>query len=186
MLHCFIEDKRDNPEKDHVFRVELFSITPDEEQLCWIRQSRRSRHLSWKPGGMRLELYDSILTTEFGTPLFLIQQPSLDLDIPMTIQGANLAVANTSVLLERQSSNDVNQTSQTTVRQILAQQRANAYPDWFQVRRVTDNPEWANSQTPPPDKSLFLIDIQDFAVDNYSDSSLGFDRNRIEESTNLP
>ena len=104
----------------------------------------------------------------------------------MTIQGANLAIANTSVLLERQSSNDLNQTSQTTVRQILSQQRANAYPDWFQVRRVTDNPEWVNSQTPPPDKSLFLMDIQDFAVDNYSDSSLGFDRNRIEESTNLP
>lgn len=137
-------------------------------------------------GTIRLEFYDSILTTEFGTPLFLIQQPSLDLDIPMTIQGANLAIANTSVLLERQSSNDLNQTSQTTVRQILSQQRANAYPDWFQVRRVTDNPEWVNSQTPPPDKSLFLMDIQDFAVDNYSDSSLGFDRNRIQESTKLP
>lgn len=46
LLHCFIEDKRDNPEKDHVFRVELFSITPAEEQLCWIRQSKEINEIS--------------------------------------------------------------------------------------------------------------------------------------------
>jgi len=39
LVHCFIEDKR--PEKDTqkelLFRGELFSVTPEAEQLCWVR-----------------------------------------------------------------------------------------------------------------------------------------------------
>ena len=40
LIHCFVEDKRSaNPALDHrfLFKAELFSVTPDSEQLCWIR-----------------------------------------------------------------------------------------------------------------------------------------------------
>ena len=60
LLHCFVDDNRcDCNEHDGVlFRAELFSISPTEEQLCWERccrsemeipdvQSRVARWLSW-------------------------------------------------------------------------------------------------------------------------------------------
>ncbi len=37
LVHCFVDDYRMSEEKsDIVFRGELFSVTPHEEQLCWI------------------------------------------------------------------------------------------------------------------------------------------------------
>ena len=60
LLHCFVDDNRcECSEHDGVlFRAELFSISPTEEQLCWERccrsemeipdvQSRVARWLSW-------------------------------------------------------------------------------------------------------------------------------------------
>ena len=60
LLHCFVDDNRcECSEHDGVlFRAELFSISPTEEQLCWERccrsemeipdvQSRVARCLSW-------------------------------------------------------------------------------------------------------------------------------------------
>ena len=60
LLHCFVDDNRcDCNEHDGaLFRAELFSISPTEEQLCWERccrsemeipdvQSRVARWLSW-------------------------------------------------------------------------------------------------------------------------------------------
>ena len=60
LLHCFVDDNRcEGNEHDGVlFRAELFSISPTEEQLCWERccrsemeipdvQSRVARWLSW-------------------------------------------------------------------------------------------------------------------------------------------
>ena len=60
LLHCFVDDNRcDCNEHDGVlFRAELFSISPTEEQLCWERccrsemeipdvQSRVARWLGW-------------------------------------------------------------------------------------------------------------------------------------------
>ena len=60
LLHCFVDDFRcECNEHDGVlFRAELFSISPTEEQLCWERccrsemeipdvQSRVARWLSW-------------------------------------------------------------------------------------------------------------------------------------------
>ena len=60
LLHCFVDDNRcESNEHDGVlFRAELFSISPTEEQLCWERccrsemeipdvQSRVARWLSW-------------------------------------------------------------------------------------------------------------------------------------------
>ena len=60
LLHCFIDDKRDDASQDDgiIFRAELFSISPSEEQLCWEKccrsemeipeiQHRVSRWLSW-------------------------------------------------------------------------------------------------------------------------------------------
>jgi hypothetical protein len=60
LLHCFVDDNRcECSEHDGVlFRAELFSISPTEEQLCWERccrsemeipdvQSRVSHWLSW-------------------------------------------------------------------------------------------------------------------------------------------
>ena len=60
LLHCFVDDNRcECNEHDGVlFRAELFSISPTEEQLCWERccrsemeipdaQSRVARWLSW-------------------------------------------------------------------------------------------------------------------------------------------
>lgn len=40
LIHCFVEDLRVNSRQDDpalVFRGELFSITPEGEQLCWVR-----------------------------------------------------------------------------------------------------------------------------------------------------
>ena len=63
LLHCFVDDTRcECNEHDGVlFRAELFSISPTEEQLCWERcgrsemeipdvQSRVARWLSWLNG----------------------------------------------------------------------------------------------------------------------------------------
>jgi len=60
LLHCFVDDNREKcSEHDGVlFRAELFSISPTEEQLCWEHccrsemevpevQSRVARWLSW-------------------------------------------------------------------------------------------------------------------------------------------
>ena len=60
LLHCFVDDNRcECSEHDGVlFRAELFSISPTEEQLCWERccrsemeipdvQRRVSHWLSW-------------------------------------------------------------------------------------------------------------------------------------------
>ena len=39
LVHCFVEDKRSNNDADEelLFRGELFSVTPESEQLCWVR-----------------------------------------------------------------------------------------------------------------------------------------------------
>ena len=40
LVHCFVEDKRgslDSINGKLLFRGELFSVTPDTEQLCWVR-----------------------------------------------------------------------------------------------------------------------------------------------------
>ena len=40
LVHCFVEDKRgsfDSINEKLLFRGELFSVTPDTEQLCWVR-----------------------------------------------------------------------------------------------------------------------------------------------------
>ena len=60
LLHCFVDDNRCgcNEHDGVLFRAELFSISPTEEQLCWERccrsemeipdvQSRVARWLSW-------------------------------------------------------------------------------------------------------------------------------------------
>tara|TARA_B100000767_G_scaffold250403_1_gene252633 strand:- start:469 stop:912 length:444 start_codon:yes stop_codon:yes gene_type:complete len=58
LVHCFIEDKRSNrdPEDEELlFRGELFSVTPESEQLCWVRDctdnneipSTQSKISSW-------------------------------------------------------------------------------------------------------------------------------------------
>ena len=60
LIHCFVEDRRHHVvrEDDTVFRAELFSISPLEEQLCWVssceeiheipvEQQRISRWMRW-------------------------------------------------------------------------------------------------------------------------------------------
>jgi len=40
LVHCFVEDKRSNRDIENeelLFRGELFSVTPESEQLCWVR-----------------------------------------------------------------------------------------------------------------------------------------------------
>jgi hypothetical protein len=41
LIHCFVDDRRHHVlmDDDPVFRAELFSISPLEEQLCWVAQS---------------------------------------------------------------------------------------------------------------------------------------------------
>jgi len=41
LIHCFVDDRRHHilTEGEAVFRAELFSISPLEEQLCWVAQS---------------------------------------------------------------------------------------------------------------------------------------------------
>lgn len=44
LVHCFVDDFRMNggkDVKDVVFRGELFSVTPHEEQLCWILECKK-------------------------------------------------------------------------------------------------------------------------------------------------
>ncbi|MDE0953067.1 MAG: hypothetical protein OR994_00170 [Candidatus Poseidoniales archaeon] len=60
LLHCFIDDKRNLPitADGVIFKAELFSISPSEEQLCWeeisrsemeipMVQNKIARWLSW-------------------------------------------------------------------------------------------------------------------------------------------
>ena len=60
LLHCFVDDKRDSHDNPDgiIFKAELFSISPSEEQLCWEEvchseiqvpsvQNKVSRWLSW-------------------------------------------------------------------------------------------------------------------------------------------
>jgi hypothetical protein len=40
LIHCFIEDRRkqiDPKDPELLFKGELFSVTPEQEQLCWTR-----------------------------------------------------------------------------------------------------------------------------------------------------
>ncbi|MGB1588666.1 MAG: hypothetical protein ACPHJD_07620 [Poseidonia sp.] len=41
LVHCFVEDRRHHltVDDDTQFRAELFSISPLEEQLCWVEHS---------------------------------------------------------------------------------------------------------------------------------------------------
>ena len=37
LIHCFVDDQRgDDTANEHLFHAELFSISPLEEQLCWV------------------------------------------------------------------------------------------------------------------------------------------------------
>lgn len=41
LIHCFIHDHRIEPhpsDPDLLLRCELFSVTPEQEQLCWVRE----------------------------------------------------------------------------------------------------------------------------------------------------
>ena len=43
LVHCFVDDFRMGSERNDdglIFRGELFSVTPHEEQLCWIRECK--------------------------------------------------------------------------------------------------------------------------------------------------
>jgi hypothetical protein len=40
LVHCFVDDRRKRPDVDDpelLYRGELFSVTPESEQLCWVR-----------------------------------------------------------------------------------------------------------------------------------------------------
>ena len=44
LVHCFVDDFRmrnEEKERDLIFRGELFSVTPHEEQLCWILECQK-------------------------------------------------------------------------------------------------------------------------------------------------
>ena len=44
LVHCFIDDfrmRRGQIKKNLIFRGELFSVTPHDEQLCWILECRK-------------------------------------------------------------------------------------------------------------------------------------------------
>ncbi len=43
LIHCFVEDNRSlkhTIDSGFLFKAELFSVTPDSEQLCWIRKCK--------------------------------------------------------------------------------------------------------------------------------------------------
>ena len=124
-------------------------------------------------GSIQIELYDSILTTDLGTPLLLMQQPSFDLALPFTLKGENSAIDNTSVLLERRSPVDLDLTSQSTLEQLLSRKQSNTAPSWFQIQGLSEGASWTNAQVPTPEKPLFELQVQDFAVTNFNESSLG-------------
>ena len=47
LIHCFVEDRRVkiNEEGAFLFRGELFSITPESEQLCWVRDALEAHEI---------------------------------------------------------------------------------------------------------------------------------------------
>ena len=47
LIHCFVDDYRlgKRKEGDPLFRGELFSITPQNEQLCWLLESNEQKDL---------------------------------------------------------------------------------------------------------------------------------------------
>lgn len=48
LVHCFVEDMRssiDSINKKLLFRGELFSVTPESEQLCWVRNCENDHEI---------------------------------------------------------------------------------------------------------------------------------------------
>ena len=47
LIHCFVDDYRlgERKDGDPLFRGELFSITPQNEQLCWLLESNEQKDL---------------------------------------------------------------------------------------------------------------------------------------------
>ena len=48
LIHCFVEDYRSksNPDEPNlIFKAELFSISPADEQLCWVRECTHLHHI---------------------------------------------------------------------------------------------------------------------------------------------
>ena len=46
LVHCFVEDKRTKKGDDNLlFRGELFSVTPESEQLCWVRDCTQNHEI---------------------------------------------------------------------------------------------------------------------------------------------
>jgi len=47
LVHCFVEDKRPEKTDDEelLFRGELFSVTPEAEQLCWVRDCTNNHEI---------------------------------------------------------------------------------------------------------------------------------------------
>ena len=46
LVHCFVEDKRTKKDDDDLlFRGELFSVTPEAEQLCWVRDCTQNHEI---------------------------------------------------------------------------------------------------------------------------------------------
>ena len=50
LIHCFVEDKRtiiSTRDERFLFKAELFSVTPDSEQLSWIRACNSHNEVSF-------------------------------------------------------------------------------------------------------------------------------------------
>lgn len=47
LIHCFVEDRRHHAIRDDdvLFRAEIFSISPLEEQLCWVTQCEEAHEI---------------------------------------------------------------------------------------------------------------------------------------------
>ena len=149
--------------------ISLHSVTA----FCGVGAIRLRDESGLSERAVQIELYDSILTTDLGKPLFLMQQPSFELPLPLILKGANSAIDNTSVLLERRSPVDLDLTSQTSLGQLLSERQSNTAPSWFQIQGLTEGPSWTNAQVPTPEKPLFELHLQDFEVTDFNESSLG-------------
>jgi len=126
---------------------------------------------------LHFDVNDSIVLTEPGSPLVVVNQESMTVDstVPLVLGGQNIAVHNTVVILELLGNDAVGMERQYTLTDLSALSQNGNRPPWFSLRDVTPDVAWSNPQVPPVDILIYEMDYTDFLIESFLDTQHGFD-----------
>ena len=126
---------------------------------------------------LHFDVNDSIVLTEPGSPLVVVNQESMTVDstVPLVLGGQNIAVHNTVVILELLGNDAVGMERQYTLTDLSALSQNGNRPPWFSLRDVTPDVAWSNPQVPPVDTLIYEMDYTDFLIESFLDTQHGFD-----------